>query len=392
MKKARVILLLLSVLFCCNCTNNKNIQSDKENLVVKMNFNDLVSIHDIGLIDSIDILRLDNNTILGRINKVIKHDNYIFLLDAFMTNSVSVYDTFGNLIKEIANVGQGSEEYLQPTDIFIDEKENVLALVSRTDRKLLKYNLENLDLKSVEKLPKAFFSLIDVENGYIGYMNNLIDDKPFNLWTMSNILELKDHLFEFPSSWNSKSSGTIRPFSKFGDKVYYIQPYDFNVYNIGEDGCKISYKYDLGSNTWPSNIKEYEDVERIKEESSGKYVEDFYMFQETDCHLIVRTVFKGKELLGIYDKKTGKSNVAKLDAYFDKYLISFGKIVGMDENAIYSLVDAVHVKRAIVGKDEYNDFESIYPTQVKNIREKFRDISISEEDNPFLVIHYFNLE
>lgn len=52
----------------------------------------------------------------------------------------------------------------------------------------------------------------------------------------------------------------------------------------------------------------------------------------------------------------------------DKYFISFEQIVGMDENAIYTLVEAASIKRNIEGKDEYNDFECIYPEQIKKIQ------------------------
>lgn len=391
MKEARALLIFLALIFFSNCTNNKNMCNDKDTLIVKMDFNDPVNIHDIDLIDSIDILRLSNDVILGKIDKVIMNNNRIFFLDAYISNSIFVYDTSGKFIKQIANFGQGPQECLQPTDIFIDKKENVLALVSRVDKKLLKYNLDSLNLISVEKLSKSFFHLINIEDGYVGYMNNLIDDKPFNVWTMSNTLELKNNFFEISSSWNSKASGNIQPFSRYNNKVYYIQPYDLNVYHIDGDESKIAYKYDLGDITWPSDIKEYEDVEKVLESSPDKYIQGFYMFQETQNYLVSRVVFKNQELLGIYNKKTEKSYVAKPEVYSDKYLIPFGKIIGMDENAIYSLVDAASVKRNIVGKDEYNDFESMYPVQIRNLREKFKGISINEEDNSFLLIHHFNV-
>lgn len=391
MKETKALLVFLSIILFCNCTNNRNIKIDNDALIVKMDINNPVNIHDINFIDSIDILRLSNDVILGKVDKIIINNNLIFLLNRYAENSVFVYDVSGKFIKQISNLGQGPEEYLQPTDIFIDNKQNVLALVSRMDRKLLKYNLDNLNLISVEKLSKPFFNLIDIENGYAGFMNNLIDEQPFNLWTMSNTLELQNSFFEIPDSWDSKASGNIQPFSKYNDKVYYIQPYDLNVYHIDKDDIKIAYKYDLGDFTWPSDMKEYEDVKRVLESSSDRYIQDFYMFQETQNYLISRVVFKNQELLGIYNKKTEKSCVAKPEAYSDKYLIPFGRIIGMDEKAIYSLVDAESVKRNIIGKDEYNDFESMYPTQIKNLREKFKGISISEEDNSFLLIHYFNV-
>lgn len=393
MKEIRIVLIFLLVILLSNCVNNKNMLNDKDSLVIELNFNNSVDIHDTGLIDSIDILRLSNDAILGQVDKIVKHNNYVFLLDAFITKSVFVYDLSGNFIKQLVTIGKGPKECLQPMDIFIDKKENILAVVSRTDKKLLKYNLDNLNLMSVEKLPKPFFFLSNIENGYIGCMNNLIDDnKPFNLWTMSNSLELKNSFFEIPSSWNSIASGNIQPFSRYNDEVYYIQPYDFNIYCVNEKENKVSYKYDLGSNTWPSDIKEYEDIKRINENSPNRYIGGFYTFQETQNYLITRTVFKNEELLGVYNKKTRETYVAKPSSYSDKYLISFGKIIGMDENAIYSLVAAESVNKIIVGKDKYNDFESMYPVQVKNLREKFKGVFISEEDNPFLLIHYFSVE
>lgn len=388
MKKTHIASILFLVIAFINCTNKR--QYDNDTLIIEMDLNKTTSIHDIGLIDSINIVRLDNEIMFGRINKVIKSDNRFYLLDAFMTNSVIVYDTTGVLVKQIANIGRGPEEYLQPTDIFIDKNENVLGLISRMDKKLLKYNLADLNLIAVEKLPQTFFHVLNTHYGYVGYMNNLIENKPFNLWTMTKSLELEASFFDISSSWDSKASATIHPFSTYKDKTYYIQPYDFNIYCVNKNEKNILYKYDLGKNTWPSKIIAYEDVEKVRESSPYQYVEGFYMFQETKKHLITKMVFNGQELLGVYDKNTTKSYTATLDSYTNKYLVSFGQIVGMDENAMYTLVGAESVKRNIIGKDEYNDFESIYPEQIKNLREKFKDFTINEADNPFLLIHYFN--
>ena len=338
--------------------------------------NNVVSIHKINLIDSLSILRLDNTVAIGRVDKVIRNNNHLYLLDAYVTNSVFVYDLNGNFIKQITNVGQGPEEYSQLTDIFIDRKEKVLALVSRMDKKLLKYDLENLEIKAVERTPKAFFYLTDTSNGYAGFMNNFIEDDPFNLWLMSKSLELGDGFFKIPASESSKASGSIRPFSTYSEKTYYIQPYDFNIYHVNKKGNTVFCRFDFG---------------KVRNDDPGQYADNLYLFQETNNYMITKTVFKEKELLVIYDKKTKQTYTVRLDAYTNKYLIPFGRIAGMDESAIYTLVSAANVKRNIMGKDEYNDFESLYREQVGNLREKFKNANINEEDNPFLLIHYFNI-
>jgi len=384
----QILLSLFIISFFC-CTTRERVQIDADTLTIEMDFDKTTSIHNMDIVDSIDILRLDNSVLLGQVKKVIRYRNYLYLFDG-MTNTVAVYDAKGNLIKKIADIGQGPEEYLQPTDIFINQKENVLGIVSGVDRKLMKYDLDNFNLKAIERMPKNFWSFVNTENGYAGYMNNLIDDKPFNLWTMSQTLKLTNSFLEFPTSWSSNASGNIHPFSTYRGNTHHIQQRDFNVYSVDGNNIRIAYLFDLGKRTWPASITEYEDVEQIIKSSPDQYVRYLYMFQETQNYLIIKTVFNGKSLLGIYDKKSKISQVAEMNAYTDKYFISFGNIVGMDENAIYTLVDARRVKRNIIGKNEYADFESMYPIGVKNLREKFKDIVIEDDDNPFLIIHYFN--
>ena len=45
------------------------------------------------------------------------------------------------------------------------------------------------------------------------------------------------------------------------------------------------------------------------------------------------------------------------------------------------------MKVFVTGKNEYNNFESQYPEQIKRLREKLPNIN--EEGNPFLIIYYF---
>ena len=69
------------------------------------------------------------------------------------------------------------------------------------------------------------------------------------------------------------------------------------------------------------------------------------------------------------------------------HFFPFGKIVGIDENAIYTSIEASEMKVFVTGKNEYNNFESQYPEQIKRLREKLPNIN--EEGNPFLIIYYF---
>ena len=348
-----------------------------------------VNIHDVGLISDIAIVNLANEeVILGEINKVIKKYDRIYILDKNKTHSVFIYDNSGNLINFISNVGNGPEEYIQLTDIFTNSMDATLNLVSRMDRKILKYDLEGANFKQVEYLPKNFRQFSKLEDGYVGYMGNYIEDgkHPKNIFTLSKDLQIKGEFLEIDETWDSKVLDNGSVFSNYEDKTYFIQPMDFNVYSIGTDMISKTYYIDFGDKSWPQDLTEYGDVRRVLRETPERYIQRFYDFQETDNFLIIKLLIKGQYCLALYNKSTQETFVADLTPYTDKYFFPFVKIVGIDENAIYTSIEASEMKVFVTGKNEYNNFESQYPEQIKRLREKFPNIN--EEGNPFLIIYY----
>lgn len=349
-----------------------------------------VNIHDVGLISDIAIVNLANEeVILGEINKVIKKYDRIYILNKNKTHSVFIYDNSGNLINFISNVGNGPEEYIQLTDIFTNSMDTTLNLVSRMDRKILKYDLEGANFKQVEYLPKNFRQFSKLEDGYVGYMGNYIEDgkHPKNIFTLSKDLQIKGEFLEIDETWDSKVLDNGSVFSNYEDKTYFIQPMDFNVYSIGTDMISKTYYIDFGDKSWPQDLTEYGDVRRVLRETPERYIQRFYDFQETDNFLIIKLLIKGQYCLALYNKSTQETFVADLTPYTDKYFFPFGKIVGIDENAIYTSIEASEMKVFVTGKNEYNNFESQYPEQIKRLREKLPNIN--EEGNPFLIIYYF---
>jgi hypothetical protein len=220
-------------------------------------------------------------------------------------------------------------------------------------------------------------------------MDNHIDnmDKPYNVWTMSGTLELKEGFFEIDPTWNSKSL-SVSVFSCYENKIYYITPLDFNVYCLENSVFSVACTFDFGKHTWPEGYKEFD---KYKELLHGvnmgyhSYINRIENFQETKNHLITSVIHKGQTRLCVYNRETGETYIAEPDIY-DELLISFGQIINVDENAIYTLINASEIKELHNGKNEYNDFEAEYPEQIKRIREKFPHVD--EEGNPFLAIYY----
>lgn len=374
--------MTLCILF--SCRQSEKTMTDVP--IVTWDCNHISSIHDAGLIRDVDILKLDcKEAIFEEIDKIIKHKKWIYLMDKQKTRSVFVYDTLGNFVNSISTFGQGPKEYLQMTDIFVDSNNSTLNIVSRIDKKILQYTLDGDSCIGIRKLPKSFWSLSPFQKKYIGYMGNYGEDrsKPFNLWSLNQDLELEDGYFEIPSSWESQLQSGGYVFSYYQGDLLFIKSMDYNIYSA-EKNFKPKYSLDFGKSNWPDFSDSYDQMlERLRQ---MKYVNRLHYFQETTHFLLGLFTYKGQDLLGIYDKEEQRNSVLQLEPCTNPYFLSFGKIIGMDEEAIYSLVRASDVKRSWTGKDEYNDFTTKYPTQIKRLREKFKDVD--ENGNPFLLIHY----
>jgi hypothetical protein len=389
--KSLLLIILVASLSACTCSSDKgnkgNVIKNGDILTFKFDFDkEPVNIHDIGLIYDVEILNLNcEEAIFEDINKILKYKNRIYLLDIWQTHSVIIYDTLGNFVNLIESFGQGPNEYIQLRDIFINHEDETLNLVSRVDRKVLRYDLDGNIIK-VEKMPQMFEQFSKTPTGYVGYVANsrISMDKPYNVWTLSNKMQLNKGFFEIDPTWNSKQiSGFV--FSNYEDKTYYTVPMDFNIYCLENDEFSIVYTFDFGKHAWPETHREFDKYESLVRSLVHPILE-LENFQETKNHIIAEVIHHGQMLLCVYNKQTYKTYVAFPDAYMDKYFFSFGNIISVDENAIYTTIRASHMKECWTGKNEFNDFTTKYPEQIKRLREKFPHID--EEGNPFLVIYY----
>ncbi|MDH6343628.1 hypothetical protein M2480_002386 [Parabacteroides sp. PFB2-12] len=377
------------VCFLYSCESKSSRESAEGGSVVKFDFQkELKSIHDIDLIRDVDIISLDcEDVIIGRIDKVIKFDTIIYLMDKTQNRSVYLFSDKGNFIRSIDHYGNGPNEYIQLTDMFINPTDSTLNIVSRADQKILKLNLAGNILYEVKKTAKSFTSISKTNEGYVAYMGNYSQDKeyPYNLWRLNEHFDPIEYHFEIESWQEGHYSSNGYAFSSYKGNNYYITPGDFNIYSLSDGQIKVAYSYDLGRLHWPKlSEQEWSDDKKLFE-MKNKYIYHFYHFQETDSHLIVNFLYQGQYILGVCDKKKREADLVKLDPYEGKYFFSFGAIVGLDENTIYTVVESSTIKRIWDGKDEYNNYEEKFPSQVKNLKDKF-DI-VRDDGNPFLIMY-----
>jgi hypothetical protein len=365
--------------------------SGEAELTIRFNpAKDAVEIEEMDMFQSPIYLNLDNDQILlGKIDRILVNGDRIYLMNS-QAQTVAVYDTSGNFINNIDRKGRGPKEYLQLWGMFIEKKSGNLCLNSRIDRKLLIFDKDGGEVLEQKQLPKAFSTITPTDSGCVGYMGNWGEDheQPYNVWFMDDNFEIEDWSFPVPEGWESTGYANGSIFSSYGNNTYYIIPQDYNIYSLEKGDIKIPYKFDFGKYNWPEPDSSYDRTTEIMDQTLGMgSVHRLDYFQQTDNYLVIKFIFNGQSLLGIYNKKSGSSTICSPGVYTDKYFLGFGEIVGMDEHAIYTILESYMVKRIWNGKDEYNDFEAKYSEQIKRLRADFPNVK--EDGNPFLVIYPF---
>lgn len=77
----------------------------------------------------------------------------------------------------------------QLVDTLIDRKEKSLKLISRIDQKMLSYSLDGANLLKVDKLSKSFLNLSQMDDDFVGFSGNYIEDLTSKkVWIMNEDL------------------------------------------------------------------------------------------------------------------------------------------------------------------------------------------------------------
>jgi hypothetical protein len=398
MKKINITLYVIFTIFLLtvSCNNQElPIQAEKT-FTLDLNLDNMASIFETGLIKDVEIISLDcDEVVFHDIARIVRHRNRIYLMDIKHNHAVFVYDSLGHFINSVNHFGQGAEEYIQLTDIFISHDDNSLNLVSRADKKILQYDADGKELLKVLRTPKAFTHLLPVKDGYIGDMANYreANKNTDNLWFLSDDLKMKKSFMKIADTWGSVSfEDGVYPVSVFHDSIFYFTQMDYNIYMIYDGKISVPYSFDLGEHTCPPDLRTLQKYDELKSNDFARflrYTYHFDYFHETENHVTVIFRSQGQKIFGIYNKQSGKlCTVTNNDDYIGKYVFSFGRIIGIDEHAIYTLVDSENIKQFWDGKNAYIDFEAKYPEQIKNLRKRFP--SVREDGNPFLVIYTIN--
>ncbi len=168
----KISFIVLSILFIISCKDKSSKNSKKENLNrLKLinNYDKKIKANDV--LDTLSYrfipLETTDESIFGKIDKVLIDSNRIFVLDTHVAKQAFIFDIEGKFISKLGTKGQGPNEFLNIKGITIDRKEKNIILFDLGNWKLLYYTYDGDFVKSVKFKTYPGMSVSYIGNGLI---------------------------------------------------------------------------------------------------------------------------------------------------------------------------------------------------------------------------------
>lgn len=302
-------IFILSILFAfCACTQPAK---DVEKELAVIDFGENVQ-NSASEILSLSFLKLqtNENCLLGAVSQIRELKGNYYLLDAFVSRKVYVFDKQGNFVTMIGNTGNAPGEYISPSSLLVDEVKGTLSVVDPSQRKIINYSLDDYRFLSENKVPfsSSFVERLS-DNELAWYVSDYKGDAPhYGVYVTDNDVETKNKLLEleFVSAYKL---GMNRKIYSLDHSVYAYSHYSPVLYHVQSDSVSPVYEFRFGKYQYPSlgffqkegaNFKNYVNV--LMESS---YV-NFYEVFESGRLLCVPYFVEQTMYFGFYDKDSDR--------------------------------------------------------------------------------------
>jgi len=307
-------------------------------------------------------LETTGESIITGIERSIVYRDKIYILDIF-GESILLFKKDGKFIRRIGRKGKGPREYISPTSIDIDEKNQHLYVLDDKASKFLIFNLEG-DFVREERVN---FRLNDLEIlDDTTYVVNTDVSTNFHLSEISNnkliFTDRKWKVFAKGFEYDAKNSSGVaftRPgLYKFKDEVLYNPTLNYHAFTVTHEGLKPKYFIDAGGAMLPEGF----DYQLSLDEFGSKYDNRTspYVYVrgpivETDDYLLTFLRYGQRDVHFFYSKKS-KQLFCSIDFRHEASRFRIiPTIKGISSSGeFYGFMDAVNFKNEVDFITEHN--------------------------------------
>ena len=317
-------------------------------------------------------LELTDDNFIGKVDKVLRLGDQLFILDRTMSNAVFCFDIEGKYLFKVGSYGRETGEYREIEDIVIDRKTGEIGILSRY--KILWHNVVdgvyNGNTTNFKKLSIERVSFLDATT-LIGYANNSCDGKKncFNYYRLNKQGEILSRHLPITKSEKNHSLVHDYPFSEGEIARGFTHLFNDTIYSIDKQGQLYKkFHIDFGDMalTDRSLLPRKENGLTKWMATSGEkgLVAGLEFYSETDS-VIVFNFLKGTDLLTTYySKSSGKTITA--DQLTAETIIG-GFMVGVHENQFISSASGdflMVVQGAFESAENKEEIKEIFPKDI----------------------------
>lgn len=343
------LLLGIIILFISGCAESGKTEGEK--IVF-----DLTNIADFNTkIVHIDSLKLSDNNgefLIGEINKILIFNHKIYILDAFESKSLFVYDMQGNAKFQINYIGNGEGEFISIRDFDVDHETGNITILDSHKNQILTYDNTG---KFLYKIPLKFLitsmALNPQDSSIIADKGNGgSDDSKKHIAILDQKSgKVQKHLLDVREMYENYTIAPMASLQKTGDTLRYLPPMNNSLYSIVNGEISKRYHFDFGKN-WPDESfidknKNEHPMDMVKLISESNYI-CFLSFLESEEILHLNFTYKDDFIMAFHNKKSGKTNIYK------------------DPNKILVYPVAIHDNQLVMVKylDDTNEKKNFNPT------------------------------
>lgn len=332
-------------------------------------------------------LETDTSMLIGRVDKIVLGDERIYIADSRSTQTLFIFDKNGNFVNKINCYGEGPMEYQELTDIFYDEQEktiNILSYVGRSNYKIMVFDKDGDKLLKQLPIPLSLSEVVKSnDNLYIcnskHILNNSSSNNRLTVYT-NNFQKLYDAVSIAPQWQNKMMSVRSELYKNKMGNVFCIPEHSTDVYQIMTDSVILCYHYDFGKYTYPEKFNNPEEQEKlVRNWEINNYVDKLEGFSETDELVVATVLFKGAYRIIFYNKKSRTAETYNL--LNNPFIVDgFGRFICINNDCVIvsktpDTFLSVFEDTSIMGEEATNVLKNLFKRPMK------------EDDNPIIGIY-----
>ena len=375
MRNCFSLCLAVFILFSCN----QPTQRTDALHTINFNLENNIDLFDMLEVSFIKLETNDKCLINRTIRQVESAFGKLFILSGG-EGKLFVFDSSGNFIAPIGNIGAGPQEYIFCSSFSIDYNRNIISLVDMVQKKVVNYSLINYDFISEHRIVEGLTCFEYMGNDKLLW-HNLVAQNDFAGWsfitTDFNQKYISKHVKkDFITGYHTTP---LKSIYKIDGDIFAYTGYNSNIYHFIGDSVTKLYKIEFGQFALPS-MDYLEKISRgnvnfLHDLAQSNYVFSFSAIGVRNTLVVDYTVFN-THYIGFYNKLNDQIFSYSMEDFQKKLNIGkIDRISGVVNNTIAAVLLPFHLVEENV--DNYT-------------KELQRLVDISkDDDNPILCLLRF---